>query len=238
MQKEKNDELSKMFSYAGNYHKLTILGCILAGISTIFSMLPFVCIWFVIRDLIHGLSQGDVTLAAGSSHYAWMALLFSVLSIFLYFLALIFSHLAAFRTATNMRKKAVHHIVELPLGYFSQNASGRLRKVIDDNAGLTEGFLAHQLPDLTGAVVMPVAVIILIFVFDWRMGICCLIPMAVSVIFLKQMMGGDNADFMSKIYDSTGNHEQRSRRIYPWNPGCESIPADHLFIQKFPQCDY
>ena len=139
-----------------------------------------------------------MTLAAGSSHYAWMALLFSVLSIFLYFLALIFSHLAAFRTATNMRKKAVHHIVELPLGYFSQNASGRLRKVIDDNAGLTEGFLAHQLPDLTGAVVMPVAVIILIFVFDWRMGICCLIPMAVSVIFLKQMMGGDNADFMSK----------------------------------------
>ena len=198
MQKEKSDELSKMFSYAGNYHKLTILGCILAGISTIFSMLPFVCIWFVIRDLIHGLSQGDVTLAAGSSHYAWMALLFSVLSIFLYFLALIFSHLAAFRTATNMRKKAVHHIVELPLGYFSQNASGRLRKVIDDNAGLTEGFLAHQLPDLTGAVVMPVAVIILIFVFDWRMGICCLIPMTVSVIFLKQMMGGDNADFMSK----------------------------------------
>ena len=198
MQKEKSSELSKMFSYAENYHKLTILGCILAGISTIFSMLPFVCIWFVIRDLIHGLSQEDVTLAAGSSHYAWMALLFSVLSIFLYFLALIFSHLAAFRTATNMRKKAVHHIVELPLGYFSQNASGRLRKVIDDNAGLTEGFLAHQLPDLTGAVVMPVAVIILIFVFDWRMGICCLIPMAVSVIFLKQMMGGDNADFMSK----------------------------------------
>lgn len=198
MQKEKSDELFKMFSYAGNYHKLTILGCILAGLSTIFSMLPFVCIWFVIRDLVHGLSRGDVTLAAGSSHYAWMALLFSVLSIFLYFLALIFSHLAAFRTATNMRKKAVHHIVELPLGYFSQNASGRLRKVIDDNAGLTEGFLAHQLPDLTGAVVMPVAVIILIFVFDWRMGICCLIPMAVSVIFLKQMMGGDNADFMSK----------------------------------------
>ena len=198
MQKEKSSELSKMFSYAENYHKLTILGCILAGISTIFSMLPFVCIWFVIRDLIYGLSQGDVTLAAGSSHYAWMALLFSVLSIFLYFLALIFSHLAAFRTATNMRKKAIHHIVELPLGYFSQNTSGRLRKVIDDNAGLTEGFLAHQLPDLTGAVVMPVAVIILIFVFDWRMGICCLIPMAVSVIFLKQMMGGDNADFMSK----------------------------------------
>ena len=86
----------------------------------------------------------------------------------------------------------------LPLGYFSQNASGRLRKIIDDNAGLTEGFLAHQLPDLTGAAVMPVAVIVLIFLFDWRLGICCLIPMGISVIFLKQMMGGDNAQFMSK----------------------------------------
>ena len=74
----------------------------------------------------------------------------------------------------------------------------RSRKIIDDNAGLTEGFLAHQLPDLTGAVVMPVTVLVLIFLFDWRLGICCLIPMAVSVFFLKQMMGGDNAQFMSK----------------------------------------
>lgn len=96
-----------------------------------------------------------------------------------------------------MKKEAMHHIVTYPLGYFSQNASGRLRKIIDDNAGLTEGFLAHQLPDLTGAVVMPVAVISLLFVFDWRLGICCLIPLAISVFFLKKMMGGDNADFMS-----------------------------------------
>ena len=90
----------------------------------------------------------------------------------------------------------MHHIVTLPLGYFSQNASGRLRKIIDDNAGLTENFLAHQLPDLTGAVVMPIAVIILIFIFDWRLGLCCLVPLAISVFFLKQMMGGDNAHFM------------------------------------------
>lgn len=74
-----------------------------------------------------------------------------------------------------MRKAALHHIVTLPLGYFSQNASGRLHKLIDDNARLTEEFLAHQLPDLTGAVVMPIAVLILIFTFDWRLGVCCLV---------------------------------------------------------------
>ena len=198
MEKQKSGELSRMFSYAGNFHILTILGCILSGISTILSMLPFVCIWLVIRDLIQAFAAGDISLATESTHYAWMAVAFAVASILIYFIALNCTHLAAFRTATNMRKSAIHHIVTLPLGYFSQNASGRLRKIIDDNAGLTEGFLAHQLPDLTGAAVMPFAVIVLIFLFDWRLGICCLIPMGISVIFLKQMMGGDNAQFMSK----------------------------------------
>lgn len=189
-------EISKMFEYAGNRHWLTIMGMILAGISTVLSMIPFICIWFVVRDMVNAMMQGDISLAAHSSTYAWWAVGFSVLSIILYFVALCCSHLAAFRTATNMKKTAIHHIVTLPLGYFSQNASGRLRKVIDDNAGLTENFLAHQLPDLTGVVVMPVAVLVMIFIFDWRLGLCCLVPLIISVFFLKQMMGGDNSGFM------------------------------------------
>ena len=193
---KKNSEISRMFQYAGNRHWLTVMGMILAGLSTVLSMIPFVCIWFVIRDILQAMTAGDIRLASDSSTYAWWAVGFSVLSILLYFIALCCSHLAAFRTATNMKKAAMHHIVTLPLGYFSQNASGRLRKVIDDNAGLTEDFLAHQLPDLTGAVVMPVAVLVLIFIFDWRLGICCLVPLAISFFFLKQMMGGDNAHFM------------------------------------------
>ncbi len=193
---KKESEISRMFAYAGNRHWLTILGMIFAGLSTVLSMFPFICIWFVVRDLLNALAAGDISRAAHSGTYAWCAVGFSVLSILLYFIALCCSHLAAFRTASNMRKAAIHHIVKLPLGYFSQNASGRLRKIIDDNAGLTEEFLAHQLPDLTGAVVMPVAVLVLIFTFDWRLGICCLIPLAVSFFFMKQMMGGDNAGFM------------------------------------------
>lgn len=193
---KKNSEISRMFQYAGNRHWLTVVGMILAGVSTVLSMVPFVCIWFVIRDMLNALMAGDISLASGSTAYAWWAAGFAILSILLYFAALCCSHLAAFRTAANMKKTALHHIVKLPLGYFNSNASGRLRKIIDDNAGLTENFLAHQIPDLTGAVVMPVAVLVLIFVFDWRLGICCLVPLAISVFFMKQMMGGDNAGFM------------------------------------------
>lgn len=192
----KDSEISRMFQYAGNRHWLTVAGMILAGISTVLSMIPFVCIWFVVRDIINAVLEKNIGVVSHSSTYAWLAAGFSVLSILLYFIALCLSHLAAFRTAANMKKEALHHIVKLPLGYFNQNASGRLRKVIDDNASLTENFLAHQLPDLTGAVVMPVAVIVLIFIFDWRLGLCCLVPLAISAFFLKQMMGGDNAHFM------------------------------------------
>ena len=192
----KDSEISRMFQYAGNRHWLTVAGMILAGISTVLSMIPFVCIWFVVRDIINAVFEKNIGVVGHSSTYAWLAAGFSVLSILLYFIALCLSHLAAFRTAANMKKEALHHVVKLPLGYFNQNASGRLRKVIDDNASLTENFLAHQLPDLTGAVVMPVAVIVLIFIFDWRLGLCCLVPLAISAFFLKQMMGGDNAHFM------------------------------------------
>lgn len=193
---KKDSEISRMFQYAGNRHWLTVLGMILAGLSTVLSMVPFVCIWFVVRDMLNALTAGDIRMTSNSTAYAWWAAGFSILSILLYFIALCCSHLAAFRTATNMKKAAMHHIVKLPLGYFSQNASGHLRKVIDDNAGLTENFLAHQLPDLTGAVIMPIAVIVLIFVFDWRLGICCLVPLVIGVLCMKQMMGGDNANFM------------------------------------------
>lgn len=225
MNKKKNAELSQMFKFAGNRHWLTIAGCVLAGISTVLSMIPFVCIWFVVRDIVNAMIQGDQSLAIASGHYAWLAVAFSLVSIFLYFLALCCSHLAAFRTATNMKKEAMHHIVMLPLGYFSQNASGRLRKIIDDNAGLTEGFLAHQLPDLTGAVVMPIAVIILLFVFDWRLGICCMVPLVISVFFLKKMMGGENANFMSGYMSALENMNKEALEFV------RGIPVVKVFQQ-------
>ena len=116
MEKQKNGELSRMFGYAGKFHVLTVLGCVLSGISTILSMLPFVCIWLVIRDLIQAFAAGDISLATGSAHYAWMAVVFATASILIYFIALNCTHLAAFRTATNMRKSAIHHIVTLRWG--------------------------------------------------------------------------------------------------------------------------
>ena len=84
------------------------------------------------------------------------------------------------------------------LGFFTGNRSGELRKIIDDNAALTEDLLAHKLPDLTAAVVTPLAAIVLLFVFDWRMGLLCLLTMVLALGCMMAMMGGRNAGFFHR----------------------------------------
>jgi ATP-binding cassette subfamily B protein len=200
--KEKNTSiLSKLLKFAGEYRFLVILACILSAVSAVISLFPFICIWFAIRDIFSSLP--DVTQATDTIKYGWMAVGFALLSIVIYFISLLCSHYAAFRVEKNIRKEAIHKIVTLPLGFFTKNSSGKLRKVIDDNASLTHGFLAHQLPDLSGAIIMPIAIIIILFVFDWRLGIVCIAPTFISLLFLRQMMGGDNAKFMRKFMDAS-----------------------------------
>nr|WP_129596285.1 ABC transporter ATP-binding protein [Anaerophilus nitritogenes] len=195
MEGKQKSTLSKLLRFAGHYRFLIVLACILSAISAVLSLLPFVFIWFVVRDIFTALP--NITQATSTIKYGWMAVGSAVLSIILYFASLTCSHLAAFRVEKNMRKEAMHKLVTLPLGFFSQNTSGKLRKVIDDNASLTHGFLAHQLPDLSGAFILPIAIMGILFIFDWRLGVICLVPVFISFIFLKQMMCGDNARFMN-----------------------------------------
>jgi len=215
LKKKKRSNLSRLLEYAGGYKVFTIAGCALSGVSAVLSLLPYVFIWLVIRDVFAALPA--LSGASGITRYGWMAVLFAVISIVLYFAALMLTHLAAFRTARNMRQAAVAHIVDLPLGFFTGSQSGKLRKIIDSNADMTEGLLAHQLPDLVGAIVTPIAAVILLFVFDWRMGLLSLLPMILAVFLMTRMMGGKNADFFTRyqlaLEDMSGHAVEYVRGI-------------------------
>lgn len=200
MSVQKSSLVARLFEFAGSYRILLVLSWILSGISSILSIVPFICIWFVIRDVFKVLP--DFSQAVETAKFGWLAVGFAALSIALYFAASLCSHLAAFRVEKNMRKEAMHKIINLPLGYFNTNASGKLRKIIDDNAGLTHAFLAHQLPDVSGAVVMPLAILAVFFSFDWRLGLVCLFPPLFSLFFLKSMMGGKRADRMHQYLNA------------------------------------
>ncbi|AOR23737.1 ABC transporter ATP-binding protein [Clostridium taeniosporum] len=185
--KEKSDEKISILSFAGNYKYLTILGCILSGVSAILALVPYLYIWKVVYEIFMALP--NINNASNVAYYGWMAVAFSVGAILIYFIALMCTHLSAFRIARNMRSKALHHMVKLPLGYFAENGSGKLRRIIDESSGQTETFLAHQLPDLVGAIVTPVGMLVLLLVFDWRLGLISLIPIAISFVFLSRMIG-------------------------------------------------
>ncbi len=193
---KKQSNLTRLLAYAGGYKRLTVLGCALSGVAAIMGLMPYVCVWMVARNALA--VYPDVTAAPELAYWGWMAVLFAVGNIALYFAALMCTHIAAFRTARNIRYAGVAHLMKLPLGFFTGKQSGQLRKIIDDNAALTEDLLAHKLPDLTAAVVTPAAALVLLFVFDWRMGALCLLTMVLAILCMMSMMGGKNAGFFHR----------------------------------------
>ncbi|WP_295634150.1 ABC transporter ATP-binding protein [uncultured Intestinimonas sp.] len=196
MKDRKQGSLSRIFRYAGGHRKLTLLGCLLSALSAVLGLVPYLCVWLVARTVLE--SWPDLSGVTGLGRLGWMAVWFAVGSIALYFAALMCTHISAFRTARNIRRAAMAHVLTLPLGFFTGSQSGRLRKLIDDNAGLTEDLLAHKLPDLAATVVTPVAAIIMLFLFDWRMGLLCLLTMALALLSMCLMMGGKNAGFFHR----------------------------------------
>ncbi len=190
--------LSKLQTYMTGRKALLPLSLVLSAISAIAGMAPYILIWFIIREFI----QVGTSSQTSINTYAWWAVGLAMSSIILYFAALSVSHLAAFRVECNMRRYAMKKIINMPLGFFDNNTSGRIRKIIDDNAGITHSFLAHQMPDLASTIVMPLTTAVLIFVFDWRLGLACLIPIFFSMIIMRMMMGKRGRYFMQKYMDS------------------------------------
>jgi ATP-binding cassette subfamily B protein len=169
---------------------------ILSATSALISMVPYILIWLIARELLIFQTESSQELIIS---YAWWAMLAAIGSTLIYFLALTLSHLAAFRVETNIRRQSMQKIVYLPLGFFDKNTSGSIRKIIDENASIIHSFLAHQLPDLAVGLLMPLASLVLIFVFDWRLGLACLIPMLISIFFMSQMLN-KKGDYFLKSY--------------------------------------
>lgn len=196
MNQKKPKNLARILGYAGGHKNLIILGCILSALSAVMGLVPYLCVWLVARSAL--VTWPDLDGAGDLGRWGWAAVWFAIGSILLYFAALMSTHIAAFRAARNIRRTAMTHVLKLPLGFFTGNQSGRLRKLIDDNAGLTEDLLAHKLPDLAATAMTPIAAIGMLFLFDWRMGLLCLLTMGLALLSMGLMMGGKNAGFFHR----------------------------------------
>ena len=193
---QNKNKFIRLLNYSGNYKYLTIVGMFLSALSAICLLVPFVYIWDVVNALLA--VAPDFTKAQNLDVYAINAFTFAVLGIILNFFGLMGTHLSAFKNEKNMKDAAIKHLLKLPLGYFSNHTSGGLRKIIDYSTAKTEIFLAHQLFDLTGAIVTQIVFLILLFSFDWRLGLICLIPIILCFVFMYPMFSKESRNSMEK----------------------------------------
>lgn len=184
---KKQSNLSRLMEYAGRHKYFTYASWLLSAVSAIIALVPFWYIWKVIKEVLE--VSPDFSKAENLTYNGWMAVLFSVLSVVIYIAGLMCSHISAFRVATNIRIKAMEHIVKLPLGFAESFGSGKLRKIVNESSAATETYLAHNLPDKAGAIATPIGLIVLLLAFDWRLGLLSLVPVVLGFIIMSAMTG-------------------------------------------------
>jgi len=221
---KKQSDLSKLFDYAGSFKYLTIVSWVLSALSALIALVPFIYIWRIIREVLE--AAPDFSRAQGLSHDGWMAVLFAVLSILVYIAALMCSHLAAFRVQANIRSTAMHHITTLPMGFMDEIGSGKMRKIINESSEATETYLAHQLPDWYGALATPAGLLVLLLVFDWRLGLLSLVPVAIAFAIMSAMTG---ARMKQKMLEYQNALDQMSNEAVEYVRG---IPVVKTFGQS------
>ena len=184
---KKQSNLSRLLSYAGGHKYFTYASWVLSGISALTALVPYWYIWKIINVVLR--VSPNFGSAANLTHYGIMAMAYAIISYLIYIGALLCSHLAAFRIAANMRIDITEHIAKLPIGFTDSFGSGKLRKIINDSTAATETYLAHQLPDKYAAMATPVGLLALLLVFDWRLGLLSLVPVAVGFAVMSAMTG-------------------------------------------------
>ncbi len=187
-------------SYAGKHRYLTYLSLVLSVISAILTLLPFVFIFFIIKEVIE--VAPNFSEAVNVSRNGWMAVIFALIAIVVYICGLMCSHMSAFRIAGNMRKTMMSHIAKLPLGFIGEMGSGKIRRIVNESSAATETYLAHQLPDMAGAVTTPLGMIVMLFLFDWRFGLICLVPVVFGFASMFKMAGPKMAEDMKNYQNA------------------------------------
>ena len=225
MTQKKKTGISRLLEFGGRYRWMTVVACILSGLSSVLMLCPFLCIWLVLRNVLAALPDLSTVDVEAMTLYGWAALGLAVGGFLLYSLALLFSHLGAFHTAKNMQSQILHHLASLPLGFFSQNSSGKLRKIINENTAQTENFLAHQLPDMTGSAVTAVTMLAMLLFFDWRLGGLSILLLVAGFMVQMLMTSEKSMSYMRKYQDAS---EQMNNEAVEYVRG---IPVVKVFQQ-------
>ena len=229
-QSKKKTGMARCLELASKHKGLVFISGILATLAAVCSFLPYLSIYFIMRELIGvfpDMVNANMTVIL---RYGWLALAGIAGNVILYFCALMCSHLAAFGTFYELKLAFANHITEIPLGYHLTIGSGRMRKIMDENIESIEKFIAHQFPDFVASLVAPLVLVILLLAIDWRYGVVSLL--GIILAFVVQFLGF-NGNAKEKMHHYQVAQEDMNSASVEYIRGMPEIKAFNQTADSF-----
>ncbi|QNL98402.1 ABC transporter ATP-binding protein [Treponema sp. Marseille-Q4132] len=199
----KQQTVKRLLSYAGKSRGLLSLSLVLSGLSALVGFVPYIMVFFVMRDVIGAVAAKEAVHAASLMRYGLWAVGSAAAGFVLYYAALMLSHATAFTIQENLSIRMTETLAELPIGWHITHVSGKVRKVFEKNVNQLETLIAHSLPDTAQNTVSPFAILVLMLAFDWRLGLISLLPLVLAFVVQTLLMRiSSNSGFMQKYEDA------------------------------------
>ena len=199
----KQKTIKRLLSYAGSSKQFLSLSLMLSALSALVSFMPYIMVFFVMRDVISAVAAKEAVNAAALARYGLWAVGSAAAGFVLYYAALMLSHATAFTIQQNLSILMTEALAELPIGWHITHVSGKVRKVFEKNVNQLETLIAHNLPDTAQNMVSPFAILALMLVFDWRLGLISLLPLVLAFVLQDALMRiSTNSGFMQKYEDA------------------------------------
>ena len=189
--------LKKVAPYIGEYKKYTVWAAILMSLGIIANVIPYFFLYQIISPLTRGEHIDASFILIRVVAIALCEIIFSIS----YVQGLTFSHISAYNTLKNLRISLQSKLEKQPLGNITELGTGRIKKVFTDDIDQVELLLAHAIPEGIANILIPVLIIILMFVFDWRLGLLSLVPLIIGM-FAMGMMMKSGMEKMNAYYES------------------------------------
>ena len=195
---KKKSNMPFLFKAMGGFKITMVLSIIMAAISAIMAIYAYTYVYSLTEEIVGKLPDYSSVDSELITSYG-KSIVFMICGGFgMYGIALLFSHITAFNTAARLKRMLISHIGKLPGGYHDTNPSGSVRKIIEKNTDLTETLIAHQIPNTTMSIVLPIAFIVFMFRYSVLLSVACIIPVLIGFGLLMMIMMGNGSDFVRR----------------------------------------
>lgn len=194
--------IGKLLKFSGPFRITILLSAVFSAFSAVINLKAYLCVYGVAKVLIQSSGNFGALDLAAMKALGMQAVWYVCMGFGIYGMALLCSHISAYNTVARIRMQLIRHLGTLPLGYHILHPSGKQRKIIEKNTDNLETLIAHNIPDYVQSLVLPIAFLVFMFRYDWRLSLICLVPILIGFILLFSMLKGESSGFIGQVQKS------------------------------------